>query len=106
MVIVVAFTGISSFTLAYPEMYMPILIPRYVFIILGGTLGLLGLICGLIMLLINLTSKRSFGVPYMAPIMPIVKDSLANVLLTKYINLYFTRHCFAIYVHITIQKIS
>lgn len=80
MVIVVAFTGISSFTLAYPEMYMSILIPRYIFIILGGTLGLLGLICGLIMLLINLTAKRSFGVPFMAPIMPIVIDSLDDAI--------------------------
>lgn len=81
MVIVVAFTGISSFTLAYPEMYMSIVIPRYIFIILGGSLGLLGLICGLIMMLINLTSKRSFGVPYMAPIMPIVMDSLDDAII-------------------------
>lgn len=81
MVIVVAFTGISSFTLGYPEMYMSILIPRYIFIILGGTLGLLGLNCGFAMLLINFTSKRSFGVPYMAPIMPMIKDELDDAII-------------------------
>lgn len=81
IVIVVAFTGISSFTLGYPEMYMSILVPRYIFVLLGGTLGLLGLNCGMIALLINFTSKRSFGVPYMAPIMPMVKDELDDAVI-------------------------
>lgn len=81
MVIVVAFTGISSFTLGYPEMYMSISVPRYIFVILGGTLGLLGLNCGLIALIINFTAKRSFGVPYMAPLMPLVKDELDDAII-------------------------
>lgn len=80
MVIVVAFTGISTFTLGYPEMYMAILVPRYIFVFLGGTLGLIGINCGLIALIISFTSRRSFGVPYMAPLMPLVKDELDDAL--------------------------
>jgi spore germination protein KA len=35
----------------------------------------------MIALLINFTSKRSFGVPYMAPIMPMVKDELDDAVI-------------------------
>lgn len=81
MVIVVAFTGISSFVVPYPEMQVSIIAPRLIFLILGGTLGLLGLNCGLIIMVCKLISKRSFGVPFMSPVFPLVISELDDMLM-------------------------
>jgi spore germination protein KA len=73
MVMVVALTAISSFVV--PSIYEPISILRFVFIILGGTLGLYGISLGVVSVLINICSLSSYGVPYMAPISPYSKSA-------------------------------
>ncbi len=75
MVIVVAITAISSFAMpSYPGAIVLRLL-RFVFMFLAGTLGLFGITLGLMGLFIHLCSLRSFGVPYISPIMPLtLKD--------------------------------
>jgi spore germination protein KA len=80
MVIVVSFTAITSFVIPSYNFTMAVRMLRFVFIGLGATFGLFGIILGLIALVLHLCSLRSFGVPYMESFGPFVmedqKDSL------------------------------
>jgi spore germination protein KA len=76
MVIVVALTAISSFVVS-PQTY-PALILRYFFTILGGTLGGFGIVMGLMVVLFNLFSLKSFGVPYLSTLYPSYSGDLED----------------------------
>lgn len=83
MVIIVAFTAISSFALPSTDMNESLVIPRLVFVLLGSTLGLIGLICGLIVMWMKLISIRSFGIPYMKPIAPIIANEILDIIMRR-----------------------
>lgn len=70
MVIVVSLTAISSFVAPQFNMAISIRILRFGFMILASSFGLFGIILGLIVMVLHLTSLRSFGIPYLAPIAP------------------------------------
>lgn len=76
-VIVVALTGIASFTLYYSAS-LSIRLLRFPIMFLAVSLGLFGVICGVIFLTVHLASLRSLGSPYLAPIAPIRLDSLKD----------------------------
>lgn len=78
-VVVVGFTAIASLTITAPEMSMSLIFPRFVFLFLGGSLGMLGLIGGVMIMFMNMISIRSFGVPYMGPLAPLVVNELSDV---------------------------
>ncbi len=75
MVIVVSITAIASF--ATPSFFIAISarLYRFVFMFLAATFGFYGIIIGMITLAVHLTSLRSFGVPYMAPIAPFIRSN-------------------------------
>ncbi len=79
-VIVVALSAIAALTTPTPEMNIYLMTPRFMFLFLGGTLGMLGLIGGMMILFVNMISARSFGVPYMAPLAPLMKNELSDVM--------------------------
>ncbi|WP_234117248.1 spore germination protein [Clostridium hydrogenum] len=83
MVIVVATTAIAAYSVPSTDMYEAMLLPRFILLFLGGTLGLLGLICGILIFIIKLISIRSFGVPYMEPLAPIIKSELPDVIMRR-----------------------
>ncbi|MGQ9754704.1 MAG: spore germination protein [Desulfotomaculales bacterium] len=68
-VIVVALTGIASFTIAY-SFSIAFRLLRFTLMVLSATLGLFGLISGLAIMGIHLSTLRSFGVPYLSPVVP------------------------------------
>ncbi|MFT8314915.1 MAG: spore germination protein [Clostridium sp.] len=70
MIIIVAFVGTALYTIPSPELNSTILFIRYTILFLGGALGIFGVLCGLLFLITYMTSRRSFGVPYMYPFMP------------------------------------
>lgn len=70
MVVVVALTAITKFTISAVELELPIVYVRFFFLLLSGYLGLTGLTCGILLVSMRLVSIRSFGVPYMFPICP------------------------------------
>lgn len=72
VVMVVALTGISSFSVPYYHLGLASRILRFVFVIDAGLFGLYGITLMVLMLLTHLASIRSFGVPYLAPITPFV----------------------------------
>lgn len=70
MVIIVAMTAISNFTTPGYDMAIASRIIRFILLVLAGTLGLFGMLFGLILFVIHLSSLRSFGIPYLAGIAP------------------------------------
>lgn len=80
LVIVVAFTGIASFSLPRYNLGLAFRILRFPMLILAGTLGIYGIGFGLIALLIHLVNLRSFGVPYMSPLAPQIPGNLKDIL--------------------------
>jgi len=83
LVIVVAATAIASFISPIYSMSISVHLLRFPMIILAGTLGLFGVIMGLAAILIHLCAVRSFGVPYLTPLAPMIlsewKDTVVRL---------------------------
>ncbi|MBA9028201.1 spore germination protein [Peribacillus huizhouensis] len=80
MVIVVAITGIASFMMPRYVAGIALRMLRFPMILLAGTLGLLGIMMGVIAIVIHLCSLRSFGIPYLSPLAPLKGRELKDVL--------------------------
>ncbi len=87
MIIVIAFTFITSLIFTELEVINAIRYFRFVFLILASMYGLYGLALALIYFLIHITSVKSAGKPYYYPIVPFdftyIKKTLFKV---KYVN--------------------
>lgn len=70
LVIVVAITAISSFLVPAYNGAIAIRLLRFPLMLLSGSLGLFGMILGLLAILAHLVSLKSFGINYFAPIAP------------------------------------
>src|SRR5699024_6409400 len=81
MVIVVALTGVASFTIPRYSASIAIRMLRFPIILLAGTLGLLGIIMGIIVIIIHMVSLRSFGQPYLSPMAPMQWQDMKDVLM-------------------------
>ncbi|WP_240762187.1 spore germination protein [Paenibacillus thalictri] len=81
MVMVVAFTGIASFTFPRYTLGVAVRLLRFPLMFLAGLLGLLGLMLGVILIVVHLCSLSSFGVPYLASLAPLRKQTLKDVLI-------------------------
>jgi len=74
MVIVVAITAIASFIVSNYELAIAIRMLRFPFMAIAASFGLFGIIVGFIALVLHMCSLRSFGVPFMAPFGPFIKE--------------------------------
>jgi spore germination protein KA len=63
-VIIVALTAVTSFIV--PNLFEFTIIYRGVFWLLGSTMGIIGLGAGLVMMLTQVISQRSFGIPVLS----------------------------------------
>lgn len=83
MIIVIAITAISSFTVPIHEMSSSIRLLSFPMIFAASLLGLVGIVVGFMFLMIHLVKLESFGAPYFAPLGPIrvsdLKDTLIRV---------------------------
>ncbi len=79
MVIIVAFTGIASFSIPAFNLGLSFRLLRFPFMLLAGTLGLLGVFFGITMLCIHITSLRSFGMPYTSSLAPMQLKNLKDI---------------------------
>ena len=70
LIIIIAFTGISSFAIPDYSFKYSIRILRFIFIILGYLAGFLGIAFGTFILFAYLSSMSSFGVSYILPYTP------------------------------------
>lgn len=79
MVIIVSFTAISNFVAPHFNMAIAARLLRFAFMLLAATLGLFGIMSGLLITLIHLVGLRSFGVPYLLPLAPFVPANQKDV---------------------------
>lgn len=70
LIIIVATTGICSFTIPDFSLSFSFRIFRFVYIILGYLCGILGIAAGLFIQTSILITLKSFGVPYFSPFIP------------------------------------
>jgi spore germination protein KA len=71
MVIVVSFTAIANFAIPAFSMAAAIRLIRFALMLLAGTLGLFGILAGIVPIYVHLVSLTSFGVPYLSPFTPL-----------------------------------
>ncbi len=87
-VIVVAIAKIALYTV--PEQSAQITILQFVFLVLGASVGLLGIVGGAIYVLAYANTIENFGAPYLAPFSPFIlsdnKDGLLKVPLNDMTN--------------------
>jgi len=81
MVIVVALTGIASFSLPQYGMAISLRILRFPLMASAALLGGFGMMICLLFILLHLCKLRSLGQPYMASLMPLRLSDLKDVLL-------------------------
>ncbi|OIJ15282.1 hypothetical protein BKP35_05395 [Anaerobacillus arseniciselenatis] len=81
MVMVVAVTGIASFSVPRYNAGMALRMLRFPMLILAGMLGLLGIMLGIIAIVVHLCTLRSFGVPYLSPMAPMQGQDMKDVMM-------------------------
>lgn len=81
MVMVVALTGIASFTVPAHNLGAALRLLRFPMMLLAGTLGLLGVMIGILAILTHLCTLRTFGVPYLSPLAPLKLSELKDFLI-------------------------
>lgn len=81
LIIVVAFTAITSFVT--PTLVQEGTLIRFALTILSGFLGAFGITIGLLVILVHMASLRSFGVPFLSPITPMVLRDLGQDVLIR-----------------------
>lgn len=85
VVIVVALTGLSSYSTSDLDLNYSIRIARFFFLIAAGLFGIFGIVFVFMICLIYLASLKSFGIPYLAPLTPKYKSS-EDVLFRKVLS--------------------
>ncbi|MDI3328757.1 MAG: spore germination protein [Alicyclobacillaceae bacterium] len=77
-VVVVALTTIGSFATPAYNVAVALRMLRFPLMILAGMFGLFGVMVGLIAISNHLLSLRSFGVPYLSPVVPIDRQGIKD----------------------------
>jgi len=70
MVIVIALTGLASYSIPDYRLASAFRLFRFVFVLLAMFMGLIGVACGFLLFIAMLCSLKSFGMPYLAPLAP------------------------------------
>lgn len=70
VVVVIAITGLASFTIPEYRMASAVRLIRFLLLAFASTMGLVGLGTGLLWLTVVLAGMKSFGMPYMTPVAP------------------------------------
>lgn len=84
MVIVIAITSISGFILTYFEVTNGIRWWRLLFLIAAALAGMIGIIIVGLIFVLDLSSMKSLGVPYLTPVAPFIKkDIMGSLFVTR-----------------------
>ena len=70
MVIVVSITAISKFMAPSYSFGITQRLLQFFFMALAGLMGLFGILCGVLFIVVHLASIKSFGIPYLSPFAP------------------------------------
>jgi spore germination protein KA len=77
-VTVVALTAIANFTIPSFSAALSMRFLRFGLIIISGMYGVFGFITAIFLIIVHLCSLRSFGIPYMAPLAPVIPADLKD----------------------------
>jgi len=80
LVVVVAMTGISSFTIPEPSLNVTVRITRFILLFTGAFMGFFGIALVVACMLAYLTTYTSYGVPFLSPLTPHFRSS-ADIIL-------------------------
>ncbi|GAK42653.1 spore germination protein [Paenibacillus urinalis] len=80
IVIVVAGTGIASFTAPRYNVGYAFRMLRFPLLLCAGVFGLYGITIGTLAMLLHMVSLRSFGVPYMSPLAPVASVNMQDMI--------------------------
>ncbi|MFS0775041.1 spore germination protein [Neobacillus sp. 3P2-tot-E-2] len=80
MVIIVAITAIANFATPAFAIAISARLIRFGFMFAAATFGFYGIILGVIVLAVHLCSLRSFGVPYLTPMAPLIPANLGDTI--------------------------
>lgn len=94
IVIVVALTGIASFSIPAFKFAVAVRVLRFPIMLLAAFLGIYGIIMGLLVLLIHLAGIRSLGVDYVAPFAPFSSKDIKDTFIRTPIWSMITRPSF------------
>ena len=90
MVIVVALTAICSIFFSYQDFQSFIRFYRYSLMLLASMFGLIGILFGLLFIITNLCSIKSFDKPFLIPFAPVIKKNkkylIKNALIVQNTN--------------------
>ncbi len=78
MVIIVAITAISSFSIPSYNLSVGIRMLRFILMVFAGVLGLYGIMLGFLLILCHLVKLKSFGIPYMSPFVSFTASDLKD----------------------------
>ncbi|MCL6516764.1 spore germination protein [Alicyclobacillus sp.] len=81
MVIVVAATGVASFTLPALGLVQATRILQFPFVVMAAVFGLYGVVLLGLVVVGHMASLRSFGVPYLSPVAPHVGADMKDVVI-------------------------
>ncbi|WP_027623645.1 spore germination protein [Clostridium lundense] len=79
MIIIVSITAITSFTTPNYEITSAFRLIRFLLIIAASIMGLYGIMLSLILVLIHIIRLKSFGIPYLAPLVNFNKSDLKDM---------------------------
>lgn len=91
MVIVVSLTAIASFATPSYAVAISARLVRFIFMVSAATFGFYGIILVFILLIVHLCSLRSFGVPYMSPLAPFIREEAGDTIFRRPIWAYKKR---------------
>ncbi|MFC3803163.1 spore germination protein [Cohnella sp. GCM10012308] len=80
-VVIIALTTIGSFATPAYNAALALRLLRFPLIIIAGIFGLYGVMIGLILIANHLLSLKSFGVPYLSPLVPVNFEGMKDVLI-------------------------
>ncbi|MDG0814182.1 spore germination protein [Cohnella rhizosphaerae] len=80
-VVIIALTTIGSFATPAYNAALALRLLRFPLIIIAGIFGLYGVMIGLILIANHLLSLKSFGVPYLSPLVPANAEGMKDVLI-------------------------
>lgn len=86
MVIIIAASSICSLMFSHVAMVNAIRLWKIIFIIFASFFGLVGIVLGIFLLLIEICSLKSFGKPYLYPIIPLNTNFLNDTFILRNIR--------------------
>lgn len=92
MLIIVAVNGIGTLTIPDYDMGLSVKLVRYFLLIFAMLFGFTGLTIATVILLVHLTSLRSFGMGYLYPVAPFAKKGLLDTILVSPVGKMFKRN--------------